>query len=140
MGRVKQAVMEWEESFPPLNLINFPNKMISEKDIKDYNDLGMKQPSGNPDKKTLRQEILDEANSIVNGARANTYGGPEDSFKTIAALWSVYLKTEMPLMTSDVAVLLALLKIARLQNSPGHRDSWVDLAGYAACGAECGLK
>ncbi|MFN7882545.1 MAG: DUF6378 domain-containing protein [bacterium] len=30
--------------------------------------------------------------------------------------------------------------MARLKNSPNHRDSWVDLAGYAACGAECGLK
>jgi hypothetical protein len=36
--------------------------------------------------------------------------------------------------------MLALLKIARLKNSPNHRDSWVDIAGYAACGAECALK
>jgi hypothetical protein len=43
-------------------------------------------------------------------------------------------------LTADVAAMLALLKIARLQQSPNHRDSWVDLAGYAACGAECGLK
>lgn len=89
---------------------------------------------------SVRSSILNEANRIVNGARANTYGGPEDSFRTIAALWSAYLKTETKLLPADVAAMLALLKIARLQQSPNHRDSWVDLAGYAACGAECGLK
>jgi Domain of unknown function (DUF6378) len=28
------------------------------------------------------------------------------------------------------------LKLARLENQPDHMDSWVDLAGYAACDAE----
>lgn len=37
----------------------------------------------------------------------------------------------------DVAILMALMKIARLIESPNHMDSWVDLAGYAACGARC---
>jgi len=36
----------------------------------------------------------------------------------------------------DVALMMALLKIARLKGNPIHGDSWVDLAGYAACGAE----
>ncbi|WP_346026901.1 DUF6378 domain-containing protein [Beduinella massiliensis] len=30
----------------------------------------------------------------------------------------------------------ALLKIARIKTGKGTRDSFVDLAGYAACGAE----
>lgn len=89
-------------------------------------------------KESIRASVLNEANSIVNGARANTYGGPEDSFRTIAGLWSAY--TNYKFSPTDVAVLLALLKVARLRASPNHRDSWVDLAGYAACGAECGLK
>ena len=33
-------------------------------------------------------------------------------------------------------MMMALMKIARLQNMPSHLDSWVDLAGYAACGGE----
>lgn len=93
---------------------------------------------------SVRASVLNEANRIVNGERANTYGGPEDSFKTIAGLWEAYLtkpgKTFVTISPSDVAIMLALLKVARLKNSPNHRDSWVDLAGYAACGAECGLK
>lgn len=87
---------------------------------------------------SVRASVLNEANRIVNGERANTYGGPEDSFKTIAALWGAYKGTQYT--AADVAIMLALLKVARLRNSPNHRDSWVDLAGYAACGAECGLK
>lgn len=89
-------------------------------------------------KESVRASVLNEANSIVNGARASTYGGPEDSFRTISRLWSAYI--DYPFSPTDVAILLGLLKVARLRNSPDHRDSWVDLAGYAACGAECGLK
>ena len=121
MGRVKDWMMQLEEE-----------KMISEKDIKDYKTDGYSQPY-----KSIRTEVLDEANSIVNGERANTYGGPEQSFETIAKLWGSYFGTVY--RPTDVAIMLALLKIARLKNSPSHRDSWVDLAGYAACGAECGL-
>lgn len=87
---------------------------------------------------SIRGSVLREANSIVNGARASTYGGPEDSFKTIGKLWEAYYGT--PFTPATVAVFLALLKVARLRNSPDHRDSWVDLAGYAACGAECSLQ
>ena len=35
-----------------------------------------------------------------------------------------------------VALLMAELKIARAVTNTGHMDSWVDLAGYAACGGE----
>ena len=40
---------------------------------------------------------------------------------------------------TDVAMMMALLKIARVGTSfvGGTADSFVDLAGYAACGAEC---
>jgi hypothetical protein len=31
---------------------------------------------------------------------------------------------------------MALLKLARVRVNPGHVDNWLDLAGYAACGAE----
>jgi hypothetical protein len=88
--------------------------------------------------KNVRESVLKEASSIVNGARTDTYGGPEDSFRDIAGLWTAY--TGHTYSPSDVAILLALLKVARLRHSPNHRDSWVDLAGYAACGAECALK
>jgi len=37
---------------------------------------------------------------------------------------------------TDVAQMMVLMKIARLENSPTHMDSWIDVAGYAACGGE----
>lgn len=87
---------------------------------------------------TMRQTVLDEAAAAITGAREDTYGGPEQSFLTIAKLWSAYL--DRFIETQDVAVMLALLKVARIKHSEGrHYDSWVDLAGYAACGAECAL-
>ena len=88
--------------------------------------------------KAFRQAILDEASAVVTGAREDTYGGPEQSFRTIAGLWSAYLGQEVS--THDVAAMMALLKLARIKHSEGqHRDSWTDLAGYAACGAECAM-
>ena len=30
--------------------------------------------------------------------------------------------------------------VARLAASPNHEDSWVDLVGYAACGAELACR
>ena len=94
-----------------------------------------KSPSEAEDR-PIRLAVLEDAATVVSGAREATYGGPEQSFGTIADLWSVYLGC--CLAPYDVAAMLALLKLARIKHSRGsHRDSWVDLAGYAACGAEC---
>ena len=82
-----------------------------------------------------REECLDAAAKAVLTDRAREYGHPEDSFGLIAALWSRY--TEREISSADVAVMMILLKIARIEGNPRHADSWVDIAGYAACGAEC---
>jgi hypothetical protein len=34
--------------------------------------------------------------------------------------------------TYDVAMMMLLVKIARLMNSPGHQDSHIDVSGYAS--------
>lgn len=81
-----------------------------------------------------RRETLETAVGIVCGERDEQYGNPEDNFATIAALWSVYL--DQPISSSEVAAMMVLLKLARLRGNPKHADSWVDIAGYAACGAE----
>jgi hypothetical protein len=39
----------------------------------------------------------------------------------------------------DVALMMDDVKSARLCETPDHRDSWVDKAGYSACGAEVAL-
>ena len=82
-----------------------------------------------------RSEILEAARLCVCGEREQDYGTPEDSFGLIGQLWTAYMGT---LFTSkDVAMMMALLKIARIAGGSGTRDSFIDLAGYAACGGEC---
>lgn len=80
-----------------------------------------------------RKETLDVAMSCVCGDR-EAYGTPEDNFSRIARLWEDYLRH--PIRPHDVAAMMALLKIARIASGQPKADNWVDLAGYAACGAE----
>ena len=81
-----------------------------------------------------RRECLKQAMECVLQDRNSQYGEPEDSFGMIAGMWTAYLGVAVDKV--DVACMMALLKIARARTNPAHGDSWVDLAGYAACGAE----
>lgn len=58
----------------------------------------------------------------------------EDSFDEIAALWSVYL--HHPVTGEDAAMMMILLKVARVMKRVSIDDSLVDIAGYAAYAAE----
>ena len=94
-------------------------------------------------RKLTRADILHAAEKCVCGQRETDYGTPEDNFKAIAELWEAYLNkactrgVNVRVEAKDVAVMMALLKIARIAAGGGKADSWIDLAGYAACGAEC---
>lgn len=96
-----------------------------------------------PENQSVRQQTLDAAKQAV-ADRGLNYGTPEDNFQRIADLWTAFNNrqngVEIQFDPSDVAIMLALVKIARLANTPAHVDSWVDLAGYAACGAEVAAK
>ena len=94
-------------------------------------------------RKLTRADILHAAEKCVCGQREQDYGTPEDNFKAIAELWEAYLNkactrgVNVCVEAKDVAAMMALLKIARIAAGGGKADSWIDLAGYAACGAEC---
>lgn len=95
-------------------------------------------------RKLTRADILHAAEKCVCGQRETDYGTPEDNFETIAELWETYLRRAcvdeaggVYIDANDVAMMMALLKIARIAAGGGKADSWIDLAGYAACGAEC---
>lgn len=85
-----------------------------------------------------REYFLDEAKTIVCNDREDQYGSPEDSFKLIAELWTAYLFNDNvgSLSEKDVAIMMTLLKIARIASSRFKEDSWIDAIGYLACGAE----
>ena len=85
-------------------------------------------------KNSKRAEILHEAERCICGQREQDYGSPESNFEIFANLWTDYLYAEVSAL--DVAMMMCLLKIARIKNGGGTGDSFVDLAGYAACGGE----
>lgn len=81
--------------------------------------------------------MLAEAAGLVDGDRNAQYGDPRQDFQRTAAMWGAYLGVEVE--PHDVAALMAILKVSRIRWSPEKRDSWVDLAGYAACGWHCAM-
>lgn len=81
-----------------------------------------------------RVVVLMEAAHLIVGARDVTYGSPLENHSRIAQLWSVVLKREV--QPYEVAICMALVKVARLVESPEHRDSYVDAAGYIGIAAE----
>jgi hypothetical protein len=91
-----------------------------------------------------RKELLDKAIEIIEGARQEHYGTPEDNFARIAEYWQTYLRQlntgEIYVAAHDVAAMMVLMKVARLVSDYRHDDSWLDIAGYAACGSECAEK
>jgi hypothetical protein len=88
---------------------------------------------------TTKAEVLDLAKNAV-ADRGLNYGSPEDNFNRIARRWRVHLVNrfgaDVPIDAESVAMMMADVKMARLENMPGHLDSWVDIAGYAACGGQ----
>jgi hypothetical protein len=89
--------------------------------------------------KNGRQICLEEAGRIVAGDRDAQYGGPEDNFLRIAKIWSVILGIEIN--EEDVAMMMVGVKVARYANKSGFQpDTWIDVAGYGACGYEVGHK
>lgn len=84
-----------------------------------------------------RLDTLKAAAECVCGSREEDYGSPEDNFAVIAALWTAYTGTDIK--PKDVAMMMALLKIARAK-AGSKPDTYIDLAGYAACGAEISAR
>jgi hypothetical protein len=86
------------------------------------------------------KSVLEEAKTIIYGDREKTYGHPSKNLRTIASMWNAYLKSvgDRELTAQDVSVMMVLLKSARLANDPSHRDSVVDICGYAALIERCG--
>ncbi len=87
-----------------------------------------------PQPLATRANLLDVAKAYITKDRQADHGDAEDNFSRIAQYWSVHLG--VPVKAHDVAVMMALLKVARIKQNPNHIDNWVDGAGYFACGGE----
>lgn len=89
---------------------------------------------------TKRESILRTANDIIHGDREKDYGRPVDSFTRLAEALNLVLRPKlkegMELDAVDAAVLMIAMKLSRLAGGDRKDDTWVDLAGYSALGAE----
>lgn len=90
-----------------------------------------------------RAEILDRAKKCVCEDRESQYGSPEDSFELIAELWEPIIRTycvsdgaDVCITADTVAIMMSLLKIARIAGGRFKADSYIDACGYIACAGE----
>jgi hypothetical protein len=65
-----------------------------------------------------RSKILSTAKSYITRDRQADHGDAEDNFSRIAGYWSLHTGTT--LTATDVAVMMALLKVARIKQNPQH--------------------
>tara|TARA_R100000353_G_scaffold47675_1_gene37943 strand:+ start:447 stop:713 length:267 start_codon:yes stop_codon:yes gene_type:complete len=81
-----------------------------------------------------RDKALKTAEGLVSEKRASVYGDARLNHQRIANMWSVIfgVKVTVPM----VYLAMVAVKISRLINTPDHEDSWIDICGYGALGAE----
>jgi hypothetical protein len=82
-----------------------------------------------------RAAVLDTAKDYVTRDRAADHGDMEDNFRTIASYWNTHLGIDF-IEPQDVAVMMTMLKLARIRQNEKHLDNWIDACGYMACGGE----
>lgn len=73
--------------------------------------------------------ILNDALEATQGPRQAAYGHPSVNWGRTAKIASSI--TGLDLTPAQCVQVAFAMKLARLQQTPGHRDSLVDLAGYA---------
>ena len=81
-----------------------------------------------------RGNILDEAKRLIHTDRQKDYGHPLINHQRIANLWSVILEKEIT--PAQAALCMAMVKAARLVQTPQHEDSYIDGAAYFAIAGE----
>jgi hypothetical protein len=83
-----------------------------------------------------RQEVIELVTQAVMSDRNQDYAPPEQNFQRIADLWNVYLEGRSEVTPYDTSIMMVLVKVARMMQSPHLVDHLVDVAGYAACAAD----
>ncbi len=80
------------------------------------------------------EKNLKIALKLLNGKRQHEYGNKKENHKNIARLWTAYLNH--PISAHDVAILMLLLKIARVKFGNPSSDTYIDMVGYSAIAGE----
>lgn len=74
------------------------------------------------------ENVLQEADRLINGEKRDAYGAVRDSFEMIAHGWGPIIGTRVT--AEQVALCMIWLKMMREVNRH-HRDNIVDIGGYA---------
>ncbi|MAO21372.1 MAG: hypothetical protein CMJ25_11540 [Phycisphaerae bacterium] len=83
---------------------------------------------------TTRSDVTLEATDLIDGDRNQEYGDPFEMHKRAADIYNAYAGSSIT--AHDMAMILLSVKMARLAHMPLHRDSYVDICGYAGIGYE----
>ena len=83
-------------------------------------------------------QILNQASVLVQGQREKDYGDKTENHNNIARLWSAYL--EIKIEAHDVALMMALLKMARTKLGEVSKDTYIDMSAYSAIAGEIKFK
>ena len=79
-----------------------------------------------------KEELIQETARILK-KRGEAYGNAFNVHQDIADMWTIILG--YPVSPAHVAMMMIALKIVRNSNRVAD-DNWIDIAGYAAIGAE----
>lgn len=88
-------------------------------------------------RKSPRMQILWDAGVAVF-ERGTDYGPVAENWERTAKILNGILgaKLNTPLSAADVGMVMIGVKLGRLSHAPDHRDTQVDIAGYAALMSE----
>lgn len=79
--------------------------------------------------------LIDAAHTIEE--RGKAYGHPRPNHENIARFFQACLARKLTtgaeITAGDAARMMIGVKLARLMETPNHKDSILDVAGYAAC-------
>jgi len=84
--------------------------------------------------------ILEEAQSLVHGARGSDYGHPHTDYKCTGEMWRAMILrrygVDVPITPDFACLMMVAVKLSR-ESGKHKRDNLVDGAGYLECASMC---
>ncbi|QWY84400.1 hypothetical protein SEA_KNOCKER_58 [Mycobacterium phage Knocker] len=90
------------------------------------------------DARRERSKLLADAERAIGGDRERDYGDATAGFERIGKMWAAILGLD-EVTAEQYAMCMIAVKLGRLAETPNHRDSWMDAAGYAALASEIAM-